>query len=257
MGVQCILNGCLKGLNLGFAINMFWRGLVTRKADKVITPSHYLQEEAVINSIVSNKINVIPHFTVKNPEMEYVEPLDDTILFIGRVDRLKGIAELLKALSLIRNKTWKAYVVGSGDGLIEYKKMAIGFGIEENIVFQSHCNYAELDEYYCKASVVVFPSMSIESFGLVGIEAMSFGRPVVAFDVGGPREWLIDGETGFLVQRGDVSKLASTIYMLLQDKCLASSMGKRGMERVAKYYRKDLHLTKIISVYEEVMVERS
>src|SRR5574337_2216203 len=208
MGTMCVVNGCLRKINLRLALNKSWRNWVIRKVDKVIVPSHYLKEEAIRNGIPSEKLEIIPHFTEKNIRGEYVEPERDSILFAGRTDPIKGIRELLKSLSLIRERTWKAYIIGIGDGLQKYEKMAYDLGIKERVVFLSNLDYADLDEYYQKASVVIFPSMSPESFGLVGIEAMSFGRPVVAFDVGGPREWLIDGKTGFLVNRGDIKGLS-------------------------------------------------
>ena len=232
---------------------MFWRNSITRKADKVIVPSDYLREEALRNGFAEDKIDVVPHFTEKNMGGEIVGPEDGSVLFVGRTDPLKGISELLRALSLIREQNWKAYIVGIGDDLHSYKLRAKELGIEHRVLFLSNLAHADLDEYYKRASVLVFPSMSPESFGLVGIEAMSFGRPVVAFDVGGPREWLIDGETGFIVKRGDVLELSRRISQLLGDTETSRSMGFKGRERVNKLYRKGAHTEKILAVYEEAI----
>jgi len=256
MGTKCISSGCLREINLPLALSMFWRILVTKKVDKVIVPSHYLKEESVRNGIPSEKIEIVPHFTDKNPKNEYIEPEGDTILFVGRTDLLKGIGELINALSLIKERLWKAYIIGTGDGLEKYIKMSQDLGIEEKIIFLKNLDYEDIDEYYQKALMVVFPSMCTESFGLVGIEAMSFGRPVVAFDVGGPREWLVDGETGFLVKRGDIKGLADRISQLLQDEQLARKMGQKGQERVEKYYRKEIHLKQLLTIYEEAVKKR-
>lgn len=256
MGSKCIMNGCLREVNLRLAFNKSWRNWVTRKVDKVIVPSRYLKEEAIRNGIPAKKLEVIPHFTGKNIHGEYVEPEKDSILFAGRTDPIKGISELLKSLSLIRERTWKAYIIGLGDGLQKYEKMAHDLGIKEKVVFLGNLDYADLDEYYQKASVVIFPSMSPESFGLVGIEAMSFGRPVVSFDVGGPREWLIDGKTGFLVNRGDVKGLSLRIAQLLGDAFMAKRMGLEGQRRVNERYRKETHLKRLLTIYEEVIQMR-
>jgi glycosyltransferase involved in cell wall biosynthesis len=235
---------------------MFWRVLVTRRVDRVIVPSNYLKEESIRNGVSSEKIEVVPHFTDKNPENKYIKPETNTILFVGRTDLLKGIRELVNALSLIKEHSWKAYIIGTGDGLDEYIEMSKDLGIKEKIVFLKNLEYDDIDGYYQKASIVVFPSMCAESFGLVGIEAMSFGRPVVAFDVGGPREWLLDGETGFLVKRGDIKMLADKISKLLIDEKLARKMGQRGQERVEKYYRKEIHLKQLLNIYEEAIRKR-
>jgi glycosyltransferase involved in cell wall biosynthesis len=236
---------------------MLWKNSIARNADKVIVPSEYLREEAVINGVAANKISVLPLFTNKNPNNVYVKPEKNTILFVGRLDPLKGISEFLKSLSLIKRSTWKAYIIGMGEGMIKYIKMAEDLGIRDNIEFLKNLNYNDLDEYYKKASVVVFPSMSPESFGLVGIEAMSFGRPVVAFDSGGPRDWLVNNETGFLVKRAEVRELSDRISRLLGDESLAIDMGRNAMERVKQFYRKDAHLEKLLKIYKEAIDNRA
>lgn len=256
MGCKCITSGCLREINLRLALNMLWRKWVTRKVDCVVVPSQYIKEEAVRNRIASEKVTVIPHFTEKNLRNEYVEPEGNTILFVGRTDPLKGIRELIGALSFIRAKTWKAYILLTGDGLEEYEKMAQDAGIKERVFFLNNLDYTDLDKYYQKASVLVFPSMSPESFGLVGIEAMSFGRPVVAFDVGGPREWLVDGKTGFLVKRGDVKGLSLRMDQLLGESLMAKKMGLEGQKRVNERYRKEVHFNRLFTLYEEVIQRR-
>jgi glycosyltransferase involved in cell wall biosynthesis len=235
---------------------MLWRKCVTTRADRVVAPSQYIKEEAVRNGITPEKVEVVPHFTEKNPLNAYVEPEGNSILFAGRTDPLKGIRELICALSLMRKNPWKAYIAGIGDGLNAYEKMAQDAGIRERVVFLGNLDYADLDEYYQKASVIVFPSMSPESFGLVGIEAMSFGRPVVAFDVGGPREWLEDGKTGFLVKRGDVKGLSRRIEQLLGDSSMAKKMGLEGQKRVNERYRKEGHFNRLLTLYEDVIQRR-
>ena len=253
MGARCISSGCVREIDLPLAFNMFWRILVTRKVDKVIVPSHYLKEESIRNGIPSEKIEVVPHFTDKNPKNEYIEPETDSILFVGRTDLLKGIRELVNALSLIKERSWKAYIIGTGDEPEKYIRLSQDLGLGERIIFLKNLDYEAIDEYYQRASMVVFPSMCAESFGLVGIEAMSFGRPVIAFDVGGPREWLVDGETGFIVKRGDIKGLADRIVELLEDEQLARRMGQQGQERVEKYYRKEMHLKQLLTIYEEAV----
>lgn len=218
--------------------------------DRVIAPSHYIAEEAVINGIAKEKILVIPHFTEKNPTNVYVEPAEKTILFLGRLDPLKGMVELLTALQMLKDQAWQACLIGGDE---RGERLAEELGLTGRIRFVRKVPYPELDTYYQKASMLVFPSMSPESFGLVGIEAMSFGRPVIAFDSGGPREWLDDQNTGFLIKRGDVAGLASAINKLLQDPERASKMGKAGMALVAARFRRQKHVGDLLGVYEGAM----
>ncbi len=236
---------------------MYWRALITRQVDKVIAPSEYIKKEALLNGVPEDKVEVIPHFTMKNIEGRRREPLEGAVLFIGRADALKGIGEFIKALSLLESE-WSAVIVASGERekIAEYREMAGVLGIAERVEFVGGVDYASLDEYYQKASVVAFPSMSTESFGLVGIEAMSFGRPVVAFDSGGPAEWLKDGETGFLLRRGDVRALASSISRLLTDMALARTMGERAFQEV-RAFRSGPHIKRLITLYEAAVSGRA
>ncbi len=82
---------------------------------------------------------------------------------------------------------------------------------------------------------------------------MSLGKPVVAFNSGGVREWLIHNETGFLVRRGDVRELADRISQLLEDASLSKKMGIEGQKRINERYRKELHLKRLLAIYEEAI----
>ncbi len=250
MGMACVLNGCLRHCSRRLALNMLWRKWVTRMVDRVVVPSRCIAEEAITNGVPADKITVIPLFTNKNSGNEYTKPKEKNILFAARQDPLKGITALLSALHLIKGEQWSACIIGGGS---KAEGLAAELGISGRIEFLANVPHAELDTYYRRASILVFPSISTESFGLVGIEAMSFGRPVVAFDAGGPTEWLTNNETGLLVERGNIHKLAEAIKILLRDDSLASRMGKTAMKRVAQRFRKDFHMNELVNTYEGVL----
>jgi glycosyltransferase involved in cell wall biosynthesis len=107
-------------------------------------------------------------------------------------------------------------------------------------------------DFYCRARMVVMPSMIPESFGLVGIEAMACGRPVIAFDSGGISDWLMDGETGLLVERGNIEKLADSIELMFVDDGLVGSMGERARQCVDQLYRPGTHLARLDQLYRAV-----
>lgn len=252
------MSGCIRSADhFRLLLNMSWRRKETEKVDRVIAPSFYIKSEAARNGIEENKVELIPHFTEKNITGEWNEGEGSNILFIGRADPLKGLGVLLEALILIRNDSWTAHIICSGEGAEDYRNLVRSLGLEGRILFHGGVDYADLDDYYKKASLVVFPSVSVESFGLVGIEAMSFGKPVVAFDVGGPREWLLHGETGYLVERGNAKELARAINVILKDPPLANQMGRKAMNRVNHLFRKEGHVEKVFKVYESVIKERT
>jgi len=236
---------------------MSWRRKETEKVDRIIAPSLYIKSEAARNGIDGNKVERIPHFTGKNIGGEWNEGEGKNILFIGRADPLKGLGVLLEALSLIRSDSWTAHIICSGEGTEDYRNLSRSLGLEGRVLFYGGLDYAELDDYYKKASLVVFPSISVESFGLVGIEAMSFGKPVVAFDVGGPKEWLQHGKTGYLAERGNRQALAGAITSILKDPALANQMGRRAMDRANRLFRKERHIESVIQVYERTIKDRN
>jgi len=242
---------CRGGFNAKLGLNMYWRARVTRASDSVIAPSEYIKNEAIMNGIPPRLISVIPHFTLKNAGGERSRPDENAVLFIGRADPLKGIGEFLEALALVKTG-FRAYVIASGDTSV-YEEIARRLGIKGHTEFVGGLGHDDLDEYYRKSVFLVFPSMSPESFGLVGIEAMSFGRPVVAFDSGGAREWLRDGETGFLLERGDIAGLAASMERLLSDRDLAMTMGESAMASVKANFRKERHLRTLLRVYSKAM----
>jgi hypothetical protein len=90
--------------------------------------------------------------------------------------------------------------------------------------------------FYLDATAVAVTSVWPEPFGMVGPEAMRYGLPVVAFDSGAVREWLTNGENGFLVPWMDITRFANSLEALLQNKALAGQLGRNGLERVDREY---------------------
>ncbi|MFO0730632.1 MAG: glycosyltransferase [Nitrospiraceae bacterium] len=124
------------------------------------------------------------------------------MLFVGRLSAEKGIEVFLDALPLLRAQSWRAVVIGEGPLEAPAKQRVVQEGLADRVRFAGWLSGADLDREYERAAVLAVPSTVKEAFGLVGIEAMAFGKPVVAFDAGGIREWLQDGKTGYLVRQG-------------------------------------------------------
>jgi glycosyltransferase involved in cell wall biosynthesis len=101
--------------------------------------------------------------------------------------------------------------------------------------------------------MLVHASVIPESFGLVGIEAMAHGVPVVGFDLGGAREWLVDGETGIAATPWSVEELAGGIRRLLLEPALAEKLGRAGQARTRALFTPPRFLADTLTVYEETM----
>jgi len=112
-----------------------------------------------------------------------------------------------------------------------------------------------MEQFYLQGSLFTISSVWPEPFGMVGPEAMRFGLPVVGFDAGGIREWLIDGENGFLVPWKDISRYAARIEQLLQDKRLAQQLGECGRERVTAVYSASAQVSRLENIFQKVLEE--
>ncbi|MBN1551766.1 glycosyltransferase family 4 protein, partial [bacterium] len=97
-----------------------------------------------------------------------------------------------------------------------------------------------------------FPSIYPEPFGIVGLEAMAAGRPVVAFDVGGVREWLKTGINGYCAPRGNTEAYTGYLRTLLSDMSLATELGTAGWLLLKQQYSHDRHIKKLEKTYERL-----
>lgn len=267
MGLRCFKNNCYPFLNdkrtLFWNIHKFllmaYALMILKKMDRLIVPSSYIKEELIRNSFPRESIRVIPHYFDNTAIFTKEEKKESkkTILYVGKLDSIKGCMQFIESLSLLNSDRWRAEIVGEGPAKEEAKQLVERLKLEDRVKFRGKLSVDELNICYTNSSIVVMPSMVPESFGLVGIEAMAFENPVVAFDSGGIKEWLVNNETGFLVKRGNVRELSCKISQLLEDKSLLMKMGRKGKARVEKLYRKDIHIEKLLTVYEEAINRRT
>jgi glycosyltransferase involved in cell wall biosynthesis len=147
----------------------------------------------------------------------------------------KGIEDLLDAASMVLSRHQEAHFVLVGEGLYreQYTKYAAEKGLKDHVTFTGLIEDPFAEGVYAAADVVCQVSRWEELFGFVIAEAMASSKPVVATRVGGIPELIEDGETGFLVPRGDASQIADKISMLLANRSLRERMGSAA-RRVAE-----------------------
>lgn len=256
--------GCLKcmtglGLDTSTAEKMLSQKLKEIEANRVlprlIVGSRYVKKQLVLNGFSAKKISVLPYCLLgEDLAKKPIKPgRKKNILFIGRGIKAKGLMALLKAFSLLRNRDATLSVLGEGPILEEAKEYVARLRISSRVKFVGWVKHDSLADYYQKCSLLIVPSLWPEPFGLVGLEAMFFKKPVVAFDVGGISDWLEDGKTGFLIEKGDIKSLAKRIDLLLSDFKLASAMGQKGYKRVKENFTAQTHVEKLIKIYEDLI----
>ena len=219
---------------------------------RFIVGSRYMKKELETNGISGGKIVIIHPVPaalkapVAHPPSEAPE-----VLFVGQVIRGKGVDLMLKALSCL-NGEWRASIVGEGNHLDACKSLAKQLDISARVNFTGWIQHHELDRYYSSARLLVVPSRWPEPFGMVGIEAMARGRPVVAFGVGGIPDWLDHASTGFLVPPADIPAMTSAIQRLLDDPSLAGEMGRAGVLHTQRAFSHQAYLDQIKQQMEQL-----
>jgi D-inositol-3-phosphate glycosyltransferase len=187
------------------------------------------------------------------------------VLFVGRIEPLKGIDTLLRAMALVAPEIpdWQenlsVVIVGGAPGagfeqtnseLMRLHQLRAELGIEDLVTFRGAQDQDTLAYYYSAAEMVVMPS-HYESFGMVALEAMACGTPVVASKVGGLAFSVQDGETGFLVPGGDPGALAGRVQQLLTDGQLRERLGKQAA-LWARRYSWPTVAEQVLDVYDTV-----
>lgn len=181
---------------------------------------------------------------------------ETVILFVATLDKahaFKGLPVLLKALAQVKLDNWKLIVVGGGDWRARYQKQSRQLKLGKRVFFAGYASTAELPEFYRLAHMFVLPSINeAEAFGLVALEAMASGLPVIASRLPGVRELIKQGETGLLVNPGDELALAVAIETLLSSAEQRQKMSEQAMRRVEENYRWRVIGRKLLDIYRNL-----
>lgn len=197
------------------------------RLDRVIVGSRFMRDELLMNWISGGRVSIIPPVARVSRGAPTPVPASRHVLYVGQLIRGKGVDLLLRALREIAGD-WTATIAGSGNAEQDLRRVCHDLGLEGRVQFVGWKTRDELTELYRSARIVVVPSRWPEPFGMVGVEAMFHGRPVVGFDVGGIRDWLEHERTGLLVPAQNIHALADAIQRLLSDHLSASALGRAG-----------------------------
>jgi glycosyltransferase involved in cell wall biosynthesis len=246
--------------------------LALRRADLVLTPTRNTANYVVSKQGVSeDRICVLPwaldpDFAALVPKVSESAlppsfPEGRVILTVGRWtagERYKGVDTLIVALSCLvpRQPDLQLVVAGVGEDQSWFEQIAEECGVRSHVHFLKGLSYPELAACYSECEIFAMPSRG-EGFGLVYLEAMAFGKPVIGGLHGGAPEVIDDGKTGFLVKHGDANQLATTLQVLLADPALAQEMGARGRERVEKEFHFETFANSLKHILGELCESRT
>lgn len=240
---------------------------ILESADKIIVSSFDYIENSRIQKYYFTHVGKfaeipfgVPRFyqpMPKDPELLKIHGLsigDKVVLFVGSLGAshyFKGVNYLIRAISLIDDKSVKALIVGSGSLQKSYQKQAEDMHISDRVRFSGYVPADILPKYYNLGDIFVLPSINTnEAFGIVLIEAMACAKPVIASNLKGVRSVVDVGVNGLLVEPRNSKDIADKIMYLLGNPAMAAKMGKNCLDSVEKKYRWSGITDKLLEVYK-------
>ncbi|MDD5072075.1 MAG: glycosyltransferase family 4 protein [Patescibacteria group bacterium] len=175
------------------------------------------------------------------------------ILFVGGLDKahyFKGVDVLLKAISKLFKKNWELLIVGDGDLRKKYENLAKKLNINNRVKFLGKIPDQKLPSIYQQADLFVLPSINKnEAFGLVLLEAMASGLPMIASDLPGVRTVFANGKQGLLAKPGDEEDLKNKMEEILSNEKKRKEMGREARTLATEKYDSEKIKTKLIEVF--------
>ncbi len=243
-GKKLIRIASLRKLQAEQAINKELAGFVVA--------SEYMKNHLTAHGFAAGKIKVIPLYSWQGREEE--SGIDGNyILYSGQIVRGKGIDILLKAMTLLSIKI-PLVIAGSGRQKQKYEELTRKLGLEELVKFIGFVNQEKLMKLYRDCTCVVMPSRVPETFGLSGLEAMSWSKPVIASNVGGIGQWLKHGKNGYLVKGNDPQAMAVALDEFMSDRAKAAAMGKAGYAMYKQEFMPEVHLKSLMEYLERIIM---
>ncbi len=229
------------GYRIGWPIGIFMLKRRCRKLHGRIAVSRPAMRFA--SKYIPGYFDIIPNgIDLENftPNVRPIEEFRDgkaNIVFVGRLEKRKGVKYLLHAYFQVKREIpdSRLIIVGPGTRLRnKYEKWVRKHKLED-VVFIGFVPYQELPRYYQTADVFCAPATSRESFGIVLLEAMAMGKPIVATNIDGYASVVTHGKEGWLVPPKDGRKLAQALISVIRDKKLQQEMGNKGRLKAQEY----------------------
>jgi len=248
------------GYNFGWPISTIMLKRRLRKLNGKIAVSKPAMEFA--SKYVPGDYEIIPNGIDLDHFSPNVSPIDEfcdgklNILFVGRLEKRKGVNYLLGAYKRVKQEisNSRLIIVGPGTRLRgKYEKQVKRSGLKD-VVFVGHVSYDELPRYYRTADIFCTPATGRESFGIILLEAMAMGKPIVASNIEGYASVMTHGVEGLLVPPKHKEMLAQALITLMASESLRQEMGARG-RLTAEGYDWEHIARRVFNYYVKVLSE--
>ena len=232
-----------------------------RKLDGKIAVSR--PAERFVSQYFPGYYNIIPngadvaHFGAEHAPFERFTDGKLNILFVGRIEKRKGLRYLIEAYARVKREVPQSRLIIVGPESRHRKKYqeSVQKSGMQDVVFSGYASYEDLPRYYHSADVFCSPATEHESFGIILLEAMAAGRPIVASNIQGYASVLTPGQEGLLVEPKDGEALAGALIRLLRDADLRAQMGSRGRITAQEYSWEQVS-ARVLAYYQRILQEK-
>ena len=201
---------------------------------RVQVASRFMTAGLKENGFDPARTDIIPLYSEPPPAEAVTEP--GLILLPSRLVPAKGVQVALESLGQLKDRPWRLVVAGEGWHRAALEAQARRLGLAERVTFLGELVPAQLAPWYARAQFVLFPVLRQEPFGLIGVESLAYGKPIVAFAGGAVDEWLWPGETGLRVDERTPAAFAGAIRRLLAEPALSEAMAVAAKRRHAEFH---------------------
>jgi glycosyltransferase involved in cell wall biosynthesis len=224
---------------------------LNRRFHRHLVVTTYMRHELEINGFDPAKIEIFPPVPRAGEALRPSFSDRNLLLYAGQIIRGKGVDVLLRAMAQVRSK-FELIILGDGNQRAQCEALSRQLGLADRVTFKGFIPQAELKAYYRDASGVVLSSVWPEPIATIGLEVMRYALPVIAFDAGGIKDWLHDGENGYMVPWMDTAAFARRVDDLLSDKARARALGENGLAYVSEHYDFERYLRDLEALFARV-----
>ena len=235
------------GIAMGEYLHRRWKTVI-KYSDMFLATSHFVKSKFEEAGFPGDIINVLPNFLDFEPLEKTVSPAD-YVIYVGRLSREKGLTALLKAFKGLPDL--KLVMLGEGPQELELKRFVRDNDMQ-NVEFQGFVDGEAKRNIIQKALFLVFPSECYESFGYTIIEGYGCGVPVIASDLGGARELVTEGETGYLFQPGDPEDIQRKVNRMLEDRDKLLQMKENALALAKEKYTRETGCKNLAALFESL-----
>lgn len=233
-------------------------------SDKIVAVSNYVKNALIDETyapaekfvVIHNGVDISKFVNLSkdeptNENVDSESKNDFRILFVGRILKEKGINEIVKLFSGGRFGNVYLDILGDGPLLSKLSKKVKTLGLDKKIIFHGKKDFNEVLKYYMNkdTKMFLFPTRRFEGFPMVIVEAMICGLPIVAFDLGGVRDAVVNESTGYLVPDGDIEQFATKVQYLIDNNIQRKEFGLNAYKIANSEFTVDAMITK----YKEII----